>query len=172
VTRTKPLVLVVAAVLGALAGFLLDQALTATGRPTFTPSISLPIMLALLAVVVVTLALPIRRATRPPSAVTAAPATPAPPIDPFRALRIAMLAKASSIVGAAVGGAGLGLLAFLLTRPVPPPLGSVGAVAATVIAAAVLVAAALVAENMCIIRKDDDDEPPQPAAGGDAAHPW
>lgn len=174
--RTSPLVLVSAAVLGALAGFLFDHLLTLSGRPTFTPFISLPIMLLLLGAIVVVLALPIRRAIRGPrgeGGAVASGSQPAPgaPVNPFRALRIAILAKASSIVGAAVGGAGAGLAMYLLSRPVPPPLGSITAVVATAVAGAILVAAALVAENMCIIRKDDDDEPPEPAAGGDT-HPW
>lgn len=177
--RTSPLVLVVAAVLGALAGFVLDHLLTVSGRPTFTPFVSLPIMLLLLGAIVVVLALPIRRAIRGPRTGRGAVAAGSPaasgsgaaPINPFRALRIAILAKASSIVGAAIGGGGVGLAAYLLSRPVPPPLGSITAVIATAVAGAILVAAALVAENMCIIRKDDDDEPPEPAAGGDT-HPW
>lgn len=174
--RTSPLVLVSAAVLGALAGFLFDHLLTVSGRPTFTPFISLPIMLLLLGAIVVVLALPIRRAIRGPRGergAVAAGSRPASgaPVNPFRALRIAILAKASSIVGAAIGGAGAGLAMYLLSRPVPPPLGSITAVVATAVAGAILVAAALVAENMCIIRKDDDDEPPEPAPGGDT-HPW
>lgn len=178
--RTSPLVLLSAAVLGALAGFLLDHLLTVSGRPTFTPFISLPIMLLLLGAIVVVLALPIRRAIRGPRRQRGVMPTGSPsasrsasgvPVNPFRALRIAILAKASSIVGAAIGGVGVGLAAYLLSRPVPPPLGSITAVIATAVAGAILVVAALVAENMCIIRKDDDDEPPEPAAGGDA-HPW
>jgi hypothetical protein len=176
VKRTSPLVLVSAAVLGALAGFLLDHLLTVSGRPTFTPFISLPIMLLLLGAIVVVLALPIRRAIRGPrpgrdAVTTGSSPAPGAPVNPFRALRIAILAKASSIVGAAIGGVGVGLAAYLLSRPVPPPLGSITAVVATAVAGAILVAAALVAENMCIIRKDDDDEPPESAAGGDT-HPW
>lgn len=179
--RTSPLVLVAAAVLGALAGFLFDHLLTVSGRPTFTPFISLPIMLLLLGAIVVVLALPIRRAIRGPrgrtvqdprgAVATGGRAATGAPVNPFRALRIAILAKASSIVGAAIGGAGAGLAMYLLSRPVPPPLGSITAVVATAVAGAILVAAALVAENMCIIRKDDDDEPPEPTPGGDT-HPW
>jgi hypothetical protein len=154
VKRTGAGVLVVAAVIGIAAGFLLDQALTATGRATFTPSVTLPIFLVLLGAIVVALAVPIRRATR--GSLTA-------PVNPFWALRIAMLAKASSIVGAAIGGVGAGLWVFLATRPVTPSLGSLGAVIATTVSGALLVAAGLVAEHLCTIRKDDDDEQP----GGD-----
>ena len=162
-TRTSPAVLVIATVLGAGAGFLLDQLLTSTGNATFTPMVSLPILLALLGVLVIALAIPIRRATRGRAAA---------PLDPFRAVRVAMLAKAASVVGAAVGGIGIGLLLFLLTRPVIPSLGSMGTIIATIVACAVLVAAALIAENLCTIRKDDDDDHPGTgASGGDAVVP-
>ncbi len=150
--RTGAGVLVLSAALGAAAGFLLDQLLTSAGRPTFTPAVTLPILLVLLGAVIVALALPIRRATRGGAAV-----------NPFRAVRVAMLAKASSIVGAAIGGLAIGLLVFLATRPVTPSLGSMATVIATAVCGALLVAAALVAEHLCTIRKDDDDEQP----GGD-----
>jgi len=99
----------------------------------------------------VTGAIPIRRATRGTGVAT---------VNPFRAVRIAMLAKASSIVGAVVGGMALGLILFLLTRPVTPSLGSMGTTIATAVSAALLVTAGLVAEHLCTIRKDDDDEQP------------
>ncbi|MFE4725111.1 DUF3180 domain-containing protein [Microbacterium sp. NPDC056736] len=152
--RTSAGVLLLAAALGVAAGFLLDQLLTSAGRPTFTPAVTLPILLLLLGAVVVALAVPIRRATRGGS--TAA-------VNPFRAVRIAMLAKASSIVGAVIGGLGAGLWIFLATRPVPPSLGSLGTVIATTVCGGLLVVAGLVAEHLCTIRKDDDDEQP----GGD-----
>ncbi|WP_439594245.1 DUF3180 domain-containing protein [Microbacterium sp.] len=152
--RTGPGTLIAAAVLGAVAGFVLDQVLTSSGRPTFTPAVSLPLLLVLLGGLVIALAIPIRRATRGRGATI---------VNPFRALRTAMLAKASSIVGAALGGFGIGLLVFLLTRPAEPSLGSLGAVIATAVCGAALVAAGLVAEHLCTIRKDDDDQQP----GGD-----
>ncbi|GAA1469049.1 DUF3180 domain-containing protein [Microbacterium thalassium] len=155
--RTGPGVLIVAAVIGVAAGYALDQILTAAGRPTFTPAITLPVLLIALGAAVVSLAWPIHRAAR-----GSAPAR----IDPFRAVRIAMLAKASSIVGAGVGGLGLGLALFLLSRPVPPSVGSIAAVLATAAAGGVLIAAALVAEHLCTIRKDDDDEQPGGAGTG------
>ena len=99
--------------------------------------------------VLVALAIPIRRATQ---------ATTASAVNPFRALRIAMLAKASSIVGAAFTGVGVGLLIFLATRPVAPSIGSMGTIIATAVCGAILVVAGLVAEHLCTIRKDDDDE--------------
>lgn len=159
--RTGPGILIVAAVIGVAAGFALDQALTSAGRATFTPAVSLPIFLVLLGSITVALALPIRRATRGPVAA---------PVNPFWALRIAILAKASSIVGAAVAGLAGGLALFLLTRPVPPSIGSMGAVIATAICGAALVAAGLYAEHLCTIRKDDDDEQPGGEDPGLATH--
>ncbi len=149
--RTGAGILLLTAAIGAAVGFLFDQLLTSAGRPTFTPAITLPILLTLLGVASVALAIPIRRATH---------GTATGGVNPFRALRVAMLAKASSIVGAAVGGVALGLLLFLVTRPVAPSLGSMGTIIATAVCGAILVLAGLVAEHLCIIRKDDDDEQP------------
>lgn len=146
--RTDPLALIVAAVLGGGAGFVIDQVLTTSGHPTFTPPIGLTILLVVLGGACIALAWPIRRSVRDQKA---------PRVDPFRALRIAVLAKASSLVGAAVGGAGLGLIVFLTTRPVSAPIGSMGAIIAAVGASIVLVVAALVAEHMCTLPKDPDD---------------
>lgn len=152
--RTGPAVIIVSAALGAAAGFLLDQLLTSAGRPTFTPMLTLPILLVLLGATVVALAVPIRRSTHGSGA----------RVNPFRAVRIAMLAKAASIVGAAIGGLALGLLIFLTSRPVTPSIGSMATVIATAVCGALLVAAALVAEHLCTIRKDHDDEQPGGAA--------
>lgn len=159
--RTGPGILIAAAALGVAGGFALDQALTAAGRPTFTPAWTLPILLVLLGGLVVALAVPIRRAVR----------GAARPVNPFRAMRVAVLAQASSIVGAALGGFGGGLWLFLATRPVPPSLGSMGTAIATAICGAVLVAAALVAEHLCTIGKDDDDSQPGGADPGLDPHP-
>lgn len=157
--RTDPLALVVAAVLGGGVGFLVDHVLTTGGRATFTPPMGLSVMLVLLGVGCIALAWPVRRSTRDPKA---------PRVDPFRALRIAVLAKASSILGAAIGGAALGMIVFLTTRPVAPQLGSMGAIIATAGAGVVLVAAALIAEYMCTLPKDPDDTEQHDAGPGTA----
>ena len=78
--RTSAGVLIIAAVLGVAAGFLVDQLLTSAGSPTFTPAVTLPILLVLLGVVVIALAVPIRRATHGTAKTT---------VDPFRAVRSA-----------------------------------------------------------------------------------
>lgn len=155
--RTGAVPLLIAGVIGLVVGFLIDQMLTATGQPTFTPSLMLPVLLVLLGAITVALAVPIRRATT---------GVGGRRIDPFHAVRIAMLARASSIVGAAVTGVGVGLVLFLLTRPVSPSLGSTSAVLAAAAGGIVLVVAGLVAEHLCTIRKDDDDDQPGPADPG------
>ena len=156
--RTGATILIVAALAGVVVGFLVDTVLTSAGRPTFVPAASLPTVLVLLGAIVVAVAVPVYRATRGRSDRR---------IDPFRALRIAMLAKASSLVGAAATGFALGLLAFVGTRPFTPSLGSLGPIIATAVCGAVLVAAGLVAEQLCTLRTDDEDEHP----GSSGAHP-
>lgn len=149
--RTGAGILTIAVIIGAAVGFILDTMLTAMGRPTFSPAASLPTILALLGGVIVMLAVPVHRAARNRGARR---------INPFQALRIAMLAKASSLLGAVLLGFSLGLVVFLTTRPVTPSLGSMGTIIATLVCAVVLVVAGLVAEQLCTIRKDDDDDTP------------
>ena len=92
-------------------------------------------------------------------------------VDPFRALRAATLARASSLLGALLGGFGAGILLFLLSRPVGPPVGSMVAMVALIASSIVLVAAALVAEQFCTLPKDPDDrQPDEPSPGADAGH--
>ena len=156
--RTSAGLLAVLALVGAGAGFILDQMLTATGRATFTPSLFLPVLLVLIAGASLGVAWPVRRGGR--AGVR---------IDPFRALRAATLARASSLLGAILAGFGAGLLAFLLTRPIDPPIGSTVAMVALIASAVVLVIAALVAEQFCTLPKDPDDSEPRdraPEPGG------
>lgn len=153
--RTRPVTLVAFGVLGLVVGFGLDQVLTSSGRPTFTPVVTLPVLLLVLGVFVVAMAVPIRRATR---------GSGGAPVNPFRALRVAMLAQASSILGAAFTGFGAGLALFVVTRPVTPSIGSWSTVIATAVCGVLLVGAGLYAEHLCTIRKDDDDEQPGASA--------
>lgn len=159
--RTAPGILVGVAAFAAVLGFGIDQLLTAGGRPTMVPDWILPVVLVAIGAAVFFLAWPIRRRKKDPNA---------PRVDPFRALRTAVLARASSLLGAGVGGFMLGLLLFLLTRPVAAPVGSVTVIASTAGAAVVLVVAALFAENFCSLPKDDDDHSAGPD-GPTAPHP-
>lgn len=158
--RTSATILVILALVGGAAGYLVDHVLTVTGRVTFTPSGFLPVLLLLLAAAALAVAWPVRRSVRG--------LTPGR-IDPFRALRAATLARASSLLGAIMAGLGAGLGVFLLTRPVDPQVGSIVAMAALVASSLVLMSAALVAEQFCTLPKDPDDrQPDDPATGADA----
>ena len=156
-TRTTPLSLALCGVAGGVTGFLLDQLLTSASRPTFTPSGLLPIMLLLLAGGVVAVAWPVRRSVREGTR-----------IDPFRAVRVATLARASSLLGALLAGFGAGLALFGLSRPVLPQVGSLVVIVFLILSAIALVIAGLIAENFCTLPKDPDererDEPRPDAA--------
>lgn len=148
-TRTKPLHLVLLAILGAGITWLLETGLAAGGRAILIPPLTLAVAVALIGIIIVVMAVPVRRVSR---------GVPNARIDPFFATRVVMLAKASSLSGALVGGGGLGIVAFLLSRPVSPAVGSVTTALATAIAAILLVVAGLVAEHWCFIPPDDDDK--------------
>ncbi|MGN7950305.1 DUF3180 domain-containing protein [Microbacterium sp. 22215] len=152
--RTSVGLLVVLAILAGAAGFVLDHMLTAMGRTTFTPSLLLPVLLLLIAAASLAVAWPVRSSVR--NGVR---------IDPFRATRAVTLARASSLVGAIMAGFGAGLLVFLLTRPIDPPVGSTVAMLALIGSAIVLAVAALIAEQFCILPKDPDDSEPRDRAG-------
>jgi hypothetical protein len=83
------------------------------------------------------------------------------PIDPFYATRVVMLAKASSISGAFLLGAGGGVIFYLSTRSAAPAAGSLAMAISTAAGAAILLSAGLIAEHMCTI---------PPASGEDEAH--
>lgn len=158
--RTSPGILIGAAVLAFAIGFGLDQLLSANGRATIVPDILLPMLLAVVAIAVPAIAWPIRRAVRDPK-------LPRP--NPFRALRTAVLARASSLLGAASAGFAGGLLVFALTRPVLPEVGSITVIGATVVTGILLVVGALVAESFCTLPKDNDDD--STGSNGLAANP-
>ncbi len=147
-THATPLVGLAAA--GAVVGFLIEFAAAASGTAVFVPPVSLPITLVVIAALVVAFAVPIRRAVRGRSG---------RPIDPFRAMRIVVLAKACSLAGALLAGAGLGVLVYFLSRSVIPGSSTLGPVIATTIGALLLLIAGLIAEWLCMLPPDDKDDP-------------
>ncbi len=153
-TRTKPSTLVLLAVLGGAAGWLFELALVAMGQPQLVPPVTFSVALALIGVVIVLLAVPVRQVAKGER----------PRIDPYYATRVVVLAKASSLAGALVLGAAVAILIFLLTRSVVT-IGSVAMAVATVVGAVLLVVAGLVAEQMCTIPPDDDSDPEQEPPG-------
>ncbi|PPL19868.1 DUF3180 family protein [Microterricola pindariensis] len=146
--RTAPATLALLALGGTVLAFLAELAIASSGRPIIVPPITLALTLVALGVVVVALAWPIRRAVK---------ATVSTHVDPFRALRVAVLAKASSLSGALLGGAGLGLLVYLLSRQSTPPAATLWMAIATAAGGTLLLIAGLVAEHFCTLPPDKHD---------------
>ncbi|GAA1440666.1 DUF3180 domain-containing protein [Leifsonia poae] len=152
--RTRATSLIGLGVAGAVIGFLIELAAAGGGVAVFIPPLSLPITLVVIAIIVVAFAIPIRRATHGRTSRR---------IDPFQAMRIVVLAKACSLSGALLTGAGAGVLVFLLSRAVIPGGSAVWLAVATTVGAAVLLAAGLVAEHMCTLPPEDNDDDPENA---------
>ena len=147
--RTRPLVLVVFAVVGGGAGLLLQVILAAAGTAAASAPFTLALSLAVIGVLVVVFALPVRRAVRDRDKNR---------VDPFYATRVVILAKASSIAGSLLFGASGAIVGYLLTRTVIAAVGSIFASGAAVVGSIVLLVCGLVAENMCSLPPDDEDK--------------
>jgi len=158
VKRTRLSTLLGLGLAGAVVGFLLDLAIASSGRAVLVPPLTVPLTLVVVAALVLGFAIPIHRATK---------GTLRRRIDPFRAMRVVVLAKASSLVGALLLGASGGILLYLLSRAVVPSLGSVWQDVATIAGSIVLLVAGLVAEHLCTIPPSDDDDD---AVVGEANH--
>lgn len=160
-TRTTTTALIALGLVGLVVGFLAELAATAWSAPIFVPPLTLPLALVLIAVILVALAWPIRQATRGRARRR---------VDPFRAMRIALLAKASSLCGALLLGVGLGIMVFILTRSVVPAVTSLWLSIGMAFGAVVLLAGGLVAEHFCTIPADDDRDHDEggPTNGGAA----
>lgn len=151
-SRTRATSLIAVGAVGLVASFLIELALVSVGRSTIVPPISLPITLIGVAVVVVAVAWPVRKAVKGRGRV-----------DPFRAMRIAALAKACSLSGAIVAGFGAGVAAFLLTRSVVGGAEPIWLSVATVVGAGILLAGGLIAERFCTLPPEDDAPTPEEA---------
>lgn len=147
-TRTKPLHLLVLAVLGGAVMWFVETALAASGRPVLIPPFTLALALVLIGVIIVIMAWPVRRVARGDRSRR---------VDPFYAARVVLLAKASSLGGALLAGGGIGIAGYLLSRSVLPAVGSVTMGVATAVGAILLLVAGLIAEYWCTIPPEDDD---------------
>jgi hypothetical protein len=81
-------------------------------------------------------------------------------IDPLVVARLAALAKASSVVGAAAAGAYAGFLGWVAQISSPTANDDTTTAAIGVASGAALIAAALLLEWVCRVPKDDDDGTP------------
>ncbi|WP_295127082.1 DUF3180 domain-containing protein [uncultured Leifsonia sp.] len=148
--RTRPTSLIGLGVLGVVIGFLAELASSGMGVAVFVPPLTLPITLVAVAIIVVAFAVPIRRAVRGRSSRR---------IDPFQAMRIVVFAKACSLSGALLTGAGSGILLYLLTRDVLPASNAIVLTALGTAGAIILLIAGLIAEFFCTLPPDGDDDP-------------
>jgi hypothetical protein len=146
--RTHASAVIAFTVAGLVIGYLGDLAIVSAGQKAIVPPISLAVTLTGVALVVVALAWPIRRAVKGKATKH---------LDPFRAMRVAVLAKACSLSGALLFGFGLGITLFLVTRSVVPAAGTVWLALATAIGAVLLLAGGLVAEFFCTLPPDDTE---------------
>ena len=146
-TRTTPASLVLLAVLGGAVMWFIETALATSGRAVVLPPITLGVALLLIGVIIVAMALPVRRVSRGVAHAR---------VDPFYATRVLMLAKASSLGGALLGGGGLGIVGYLLSRSLVASPNAVTMSVVTAAGALLLLVAGLVAEHMCSIPPDDE----------------
>jgi hypothetical protein len=149
VKRTRASSLIGLGVAGLVVGFLAQLAAAGMGLAVFIPPLTLPITLVAVAIIVVAFALPIRRAVRGRSARR---------IDPFQAMRVVVLAKACSLCGALLTGAGVGIGAYLLTRDVLPGGNAILLTALATAGAVILLVAGLISELFCTLPPGDDDD--------------
>ena len=146
-TRTTPASLVLLAVLGGGVMWFIETALATSGRAVVLPPVTLGVALLLIGVIIVAMALPVRRVSRGVAHAR---------VDPFYATRVLMLAKASSLGGALLGGGGLGIVGYLLSRSLVASPNAVTMSVVTAVGALLLLVAGLVAEHMCSIPPDDE----------------
>ncbi|HEY8589044.1 MAG TPA: DUF3180 domain-containing protein [Naasia sp.] len=154
--RTAPGLPVGLAIAGGVIGWLLEVGLASAGSAVLVPPYSLAVALAGIALVLAAAGWPIRQTVRGKATRR---------LDPFRAMRVLLLAKASTLAGALIGGASLAIVLYLLSRPVLPSAALPPAIAA-VVASLVLVAAGLLVEHWCRVPPEDDD-PGDPALQGE-----
>jgi len=140
---------------GAVVMFVAELVLVRVGQPIVGLPVSLGVTLVLIGFVIPGLAWPVRQVTRgsasPDVTRTAAG------VNPFYAMRVVLLAKAGSLTGAVLMGAGVGVGVFVLTRAViiwPTVVSS----AIATLGGVVLVVGSLLAEHWCQIPPTDSPE--------------
>lgn len=160
-TRSRPATLIVLAIVGTVAGILLQTVLASLGHAKLRPEYTLALTLLLVGVAAIALAVPVRRATR---------GTRRQRVDPFYAMRVVVLAKACAIGGALLAGGGAGLVLELVLRSGAPGADAYLRALAVLGGGIVLLVGGLVAEYLCTVPRDSDDDPTTgPSAAGPAA---
>ncbi|MGT2425850.1 DUF3180 domain-containing protein [Amnibacterium kyonggiense] len=149
--RTSPVALVGIAIAGAAIGWLLQVGLTASGAPSFQPPPTLYSVLFILAFGLILLGRPVRRLIR---------GTARRPVDPFYAMRVLVLAKASSLAGALLVGAAVAFLGYAVSRTGTFAVPAFWPDLLTGLGALALCVAGLVVEWWCRIPPPDPAERP------------
>ena len=149
--RTTAPLLIAAVLVGAVVGWLLQVALAASGSATFTPTPTLYAVLVLIAVLVVLVGVPVRRTVQ---------GRRERPVDPFFAMRVLVLAKASSLTGALLAGFAAALVVYALTRAGVPVAPSFVPDLITVVAAIAVLVVGLIVEGWCRIPPEDREDLP------------
>jgi hypothetical protein len=150
VKRTSPAALIGIAIVGAAAAWLLQVGLTADGSSTFIPPATLYSVLFILAFGLLLIGRPVRRLVR---------GTSVRPVDPFFAMRVLVLAKASSLTGALLVGAAAAFLGYAASRAGSIAVPSFWPDVITGLGALALCIAGLVVEWWCRIPPQDRIEP-------------
>lgn len=147
--RTSPLTISAFAVAGAGVGLLLQLVRSTRGQAPVVPPLSLALTLIMLGVVLLVLAVSLRRAVTRKSGKQ---------VNPFRAVRLLAGARAGQFVGALFGGFGLGLVLQLLSRSVMPAAAAWVPMLLVVGAGIVLLVCAVIAESLCRVPPGDSGE--------------
>jgi len=160
---TKILSLVIAAAVSAIGSYLLIRLAVANGFQVPVSNLNLILVLPIIGLIVLGMTWPIiryRKATSDLAKATAAgnPGTKRPKrVDPFYAVRLLMLAKASSISGALFIGWHLGAVAIQAGLPVITQ--SIWLNFSALIGALIMTICAVVAEFICRIRQSGEADP-------------
>lgn len=144
-TRTSATTVLLTALIAGVIAWASEGMLVMSGRAALVPPLTLGIALLLLGGALLLVAWPVRQAAHGKRR-----------IDYRHATSALGFAKASSLVGALLGGAALGALGFFLTRSVVAT-DAVLAVAVAAVGGLVQLAAGLIAEHWCVLPPDDDD---------------
>lgn len=149
--------LFVLGIISAVAGYFVAALLVGRGFPVPVSPINLLITLGAIGVVLLVLSIPIwRYRTQLKQQSSKRPKR----VDPFYAVRVLLLAKASSIAGALFAGWHLGVVGYQLLSPVPVQV-LVLQNALGFFASFALVAAAFTTEQICRLPNDPTPDPDQ-----------
>lgn len=158
--RTHWLTLFALWAVGAVLAWAVQWALTVRGLPTLVIPVTFSVVVILMGGVLLALAWPIRQTLRSTTA--------KPPVDPLYAVRVVLLAKASSLTGSLVGGAAVGAAVFALSRPVIT-VDALLLSGAGFIGALVLMVSGLLSEKWCTLPPEAGSESGQSLPEGETA---